>query len=57
MNRDHFLRLVQSVKPRRVPQPQNRSAWPVGQGPRVWTQERIAQLAAQNELYRQAKRK
>ena len=57
MNRTIYLRLVDSVKPRRTPQPLDRSAWPVGQGPRVWTQERIAQLAAQNELYRQGKRK
>lgn len=55
MNRERYLCLVESVKPRAIPQPRNREAWPIGQGPRVWTPDRIRQLSEENERYRRAK--
>lgn len=39
----------------RLPVPMNSDPWPVGQGPRVWTPERINDLQRANEAYRREK--
>ena len=58
MTKPH-LRLVDGipvpVQVKRLPQPMDKTPWPVGQGARYWTPDRIAELAAQNEQRRRGK--